>query len=378
MEPCLSLPGMPVFCNVLWGTREEAVSCARGDIELVYCPDCTLIANAAFDPDRVDYTPRYDNTLTHSAHFREYQRDLAERLVEGLALRDRTVIEVGSGKGDFLLLLAEVGNVRGVGFDPSYEPRREVEESGGRVRIVRDYYSDRYADHGGDAVVCRQVLEHISPPSRLLDGLRRAIGDRTGVPVFFEVPNALYTLENVFVWDVIYEHPSYFTPGALRVLFTRCGFTVDRVEEEFGGQYLGVTARSASGRSEVAVPEPEREQVAQRVRAFARTVEELVARWSDELATLAAAGERVAVWGAGSKGVTFLNLVDRDGHVSCAVDLNPGKQGRFVPGSGQEIVGPSALPDRRPDHILVMNPLYEKEIRAKLHDLGVEATVRSL
>jgi hypothetical protein len=85
--------------------------------------------------------------------------------------------------------------------------------------------------------------------------------------------------------------------------------------------------------------------------------------------------QRLVIWGGGSKGVTFLNALKAEREVEYVVDVNPRKQGRFVAGTGQEIVAPEFLVDYGPHAVLVMNPIYEGEIRRRLNELGVPATV---
>jgi hypothetical protein len=58
---------------------------------------------------------------------------------------------------------------------------------------------------------------------------------------------------------------------------------------------------------------------------------------------------RAVIWGGGSKGVTFLNTLVIIDDITCAVDINPHKQGTFIAGSGQEIVAPDFLRTYRPD-----------------------------
>jgi ABC-type hemin transport system substrate-binding protein len=55
------------------------------------------------------------------------------------------------------------------------------------------------------------------------------------------------------------------------------------------------------------------------------------------------------------------------------VDINPRKHGKYVPVTGHPIVPPEALRDIRPDAVIVMNPIYGDEIRAKLDELGIQA-----
>ena len=73
----------------------------------------------------------------------------------------------------------------------------------------------------------------------------------------------------------------------------------------------------------------------------------------------------VAVWGAGAKGATFVNLVDPDARlVTCLVDVNPRKQGRFVAGTGHAVVAPDQLTPQGVATVIIMNPNYETEIRS--------------
>ena len=71
-------------------------------------------------------------------------------------------------------------------------------------------------------------------------------------------------------------------------------------------------------------------------------------------------------------------VLDPEGRIEYAVDVSPNKRGKFVAGTGQEIVSPEFLRDYDPDLVLVMNPVYEREIASQLVEIGVEAQVRSL
>jgi ABC-type Fe3+-hydroxamate transport system substrate-binding protein len=108
---------------------------------------------------------------------------------------------------------------------------------------------------------------------------------------------------------------------------------------------------------------------------FAAEYRRKVGFWQARLRELKADGRRVALWGAGSKGITFVNVVPGGDTVSCLVDLNPRKHGRFVPGTGQPVVAPEMLTRIQPDVILVMNPLYRDEIAQLARRIGSSAAV---
>jgi hypothetical protein len=107
--------------------------------------------------------------------------------------------------------------------------------------------------------------------------------------------------------------------------------------------------------------------------AFADSHRAKVSLWLETLGRFSALGRRVAAWGAGSKGVTFLNTFPGHSPVEYIVDLNPRKHGKYVAGTGQQIVPPAFLQDYRPDAILIMNPLYQDEIRRTAGELGLSA-----
>jgi hypothetical protein len=375
---CVRLPGVPVYCNVLFDRREDALAAPTGDIDLVYCKRCGHLHNAAFDPGRVTYTSDYENSLHHSPRFQAYAQALAVRLVADHGLHGRTIVEIACGQGDFLKLLCEAGGNRGIGFDPSYTPGRGgAGDSTAALSFVKDYYGEAHADVPADLVCCRHALEHIAQPVAFLRTVRRAIGGR-GTPVFFEVPNALHTLEALGVWDLIYEHCGYFWEGSLAEAFRRGGFVATRLASEFGGQYLTIDALpdDESARARVShavdgVPSPRQLDAA--VARFADAYRAKVDHWRAVLDGLRRDGRRAVLWGAGSKGVSFVNTLRAGGVVDCLIDLNPHKHGRYVPGTGHAVRAPDSLAARPPDAVIVMNPLYADEIGAALRAMGIEA-----
>lgn len=361
---------MPTYVNFPCKTRQEALECPRGDIVLALCRTCGLITNVAFDPARLQYREGYENSLHYSEVFQRYARSMADRLIERYALENKDIIEIGCGRGDFLYMLCEQGRNRGVGFDPSHTGPPEGVEGTSSVRFVRDLYGERYGDQPADFVCCRHTLEHVESPGELLGPLHRSIGERD-TPVFFEVPNMSFILRNRFVWDIIYEHTSYFTPPSLEYAFELAGFRPTDTYASFGGQYLCVEARPQSGSG----PRPPGavDAIAGDVDTFERAYQKDVAAWDARLRGFAKAGKRVVVWGGGSKGITFLNTFDAVASVTNVIDVNPAKSGTFIAGSGQEIVPPGYLSDHPADVIIIVNPIYEGEIRRTAGDLGVNA-----
>ena len=205
--------------------------------------------------------------------------------------------------------------------------------------------------------------------------LRRVIGDRS-TPAFFEVPNGLWTFVDGGIWDLIYEHCGYFTPPSLDRVFRRSRFEVERVHPVFGNQFLTIEAVPVEESAHTpAALVREVEAIAKTIDRFAMLYRSEVDRWQATFDDLDTRGRPAVVWGAGSKGVAFLNTIDTADAVRNVVDINPRKHGMHVAGTGQEIIGPAALKTADPSLIIVMNPNYRDEIATMVSDLGVRAEV---
>ena len=73
-----------------------------------------------------------------------------------------------------------------------------------------------------------------------------------------------------------------------------------------------------------------------------------------------------AVWGGASKGVIFSLLMQRAGHpMEMAIDINPAKQGKYLPATGLLVRSPEEAFRRLPSGatIYVMNSNYLDEIQ---------------
>jgi SAM-dependent methyltransferase len=362
---------VPVLCNVLWPTHAEAVAAPTGAIQLALCLDCGLVSNVAFDATAVVYSPAYHNSLHGSPTFRRYAEMLARRLVDTYDLHAAKITEIGSGSGEFLSLLCELGQNTGTGFDPSHQSLES------ETVAIADETFGRAGAITADFVICQHVLEHVATPTTLLADLRATVHSPesdTAPPAYFEVPDATYMLEHGAVWDVIYEHCSYFSEPALRHLFTRCGYGILDHGRAFGDQYLWLEAVPSAEVTPLPATSDEIRNLAKLATAFAQTHHDLVTGWDRRLRAAMARGP-VALWGAGSKGVSFLNAVPAARDIAAVVDVNQRKHGLHVPVTGHEVVAPQALCAQRPATVVVMNPLYADEIRTMLRDLDIAALV---
>jgi Methyltransferase domain/C-methyltransferase C-terminal domain len=370
---------VPVHSVMLVPTREEALHFPEGKINLVFCRSCGFVSNASFDESKMNYSQKYEETQAFSSTFRSFHRRLAEDLIERYGLRNKTLIEIGCGKGEFISMLCAMGGNRGIGFDPAFVPQRRPEEGGEAVTFIQDFYSENYIDIEADFIVCKMTLEHIPDTLRFVSMVRRAINGRFNTTVFFQVPDMTRVLKDIAFWDVYHEHCSYFTAGALRNLFVLSGFDVLDVWNDYDGQYLMIAAQSArQPMSPPREPLPPTGAEIDAVRNFSLETGRRVQGWLHTIDRLKCEGQKAVIWGSGSKGVAFLSALGanvEDGRIEYAVDINPFRKGYFMPGTGQEIVDPAFLSAYQPEVAIAMNSIYAAEIALDLARVGVRASV---
>jgi SAM-dependent methyltransferase len=365
--------GVPVHSCRLVDTLEEALTFPTGTLRLAFCHACGFITNTAYEPELQSYFLAYEETQGFSPRFREFARDLALRWIDRYDLRGKDILEIGCGKGEFLTLMCELGPNRGVGIDPAFVEGRLDSEATGRMRFIADLYDERYAGLAADAVICRHTIEHIGPVAEFVTLVRSTIGDRLDTVVLFDLPDVVRVLRETAFWDVYYEHCSYFSPGSLARLFRRAGFEVLSLERDYDDQYIVLEARPGLGAATLPLEESE-EELGHDVERFRRSVAKRTSEWADLLGSARADGRRVAIWGAGSKGVSFLTTLGVGQEVAYAVDVNPFKQGKFLAGTGHRVLGPSELTEEPPDLVVAMNSIYLDEIRHQLDGLRLTRT----
>lgn len=375
-EPIFALRGIPVHAILTLRTRASADAFPTGDLDLLACPACGLIWNPLFDPSTQRFGPDYEETQGFSPRFQAFQASMASRLIARHGLRGKRIIEIGCGKGDFLRLLCRLGHNTGIGFDPAWIPRGDSLPG---ADFVAESYGPKHAGLKADLICCNMTLEHIADPLGFLRMIRANV-DATGRPVlFFMVPDATRLLREAAFWDVYYEHCNYFTPGSLARLFSLAGFDVEWLGLEFRDQYAAIEARPATAGGKTLCPGPAHPgDTLSLAHGFRDRVALSVRCWRDTIRRWRAGGKRIAVWGGGSKAVAFLGALGPDAPADAVIDINPHRQGSWLPRLGLRVDSPNSLRQLRPGAVIVMNPAYRDEIREHLSTMGLQPATLAL
>lgn len=352
----------------LYRTADQARRATLAKLDLRRCRSCGFVWNVAFDPAKLQYDHSYENNQGHSRLFGEHMLGRADAVMEMVPAGEAlNYLEVGCGQGSFLTIVAERAGTRlhgAEGFDPAYRGPVTV---GSSIRYHTEYFDQESSKRlrlRPNAVVSRHTIEHVPDPVTFLKAIRSGLDQDSEAVICIETPDVDWIIANCAVQDFFYEHCSIFTVAALTLALRRAGFRSPRVERVFGKQYLWASAYA--GIVEDISPEDCLEEVQSPTASF-------IDKWQDRVRSASANG-RVALWGAGAKGVTFALLVDPTGKlVDHVIDINPGKQGSFLPVCAAPIVSPEAAGSLKATTIFVMNPIYLREIAEAAAAAGISA-----
>jgi hypothetical protein len=200
---------------------------------------------------------------------------------------------------------------------------------------------------------------------------------KPGGVITMEFPHLMRLIEDN-QWDTIYhEHFSYFSFLTVSRVFEAHGLRLFDVEElpTHGGSlrvYGCHEEDPANTESEEARELRQRERAAgyeqlETYLGYGRRVEADKRQILDFLIDIKEQGLRIVGYGAPAKGNTLLNYcgVRRD-FIDYTCDLNPHKQGHFLPGSHIPIRSPDAIREDRPDVVLILPWNLKDEIVQQL------------
>ncbi|HVM27377.1 MAG TPA: class I SAM-dependent methyltransferase [Mycobacteriales bacterium] len=366
----LSLGETPI-ANALLRTPDEP--CPTFPLDVGLCEACGLVqllhelpAEALFDADYPYYSSYSESVVAHA-------RSHVEALVRERALgAEDLVVEVASNDGYLLREVVRAG-VPALGVEPSPGPAAAAVRAG--VPTVREFLTPQSAErlraeHGAASVVlANNVMAHVPDLNGFVQGLATLLAD--GGVLAVENPGVQQLVENRAFDTVYHEHYCYFSTIAVQALMARHGLVLNDVEE-FPGLHGGTLrwwcshGGTRSARLERRLAEEAAAGVADlsAYQGFAAHVGRLQAELRAVLQSARAQGLSVAAYGAAAKGATLLNSSGIDVRlIDYAVDRNPHKQGRFLPGARVPIVAPEELSRRPPDVLLLLAWNVEDEVR---------------
>jgi SAM-dependent methyltransferase len=350
-------------------------------LRALVCGTCFLVQLEEFEtPERIFSDYAYFSS--YSSSWIEHSRVYAAQMVERLGLDEHSqVVEVASNDGYLLQFFSE-RRIPVLGVEPAANVAQVAIEKGIPTRVEffgRDVARSLAADARADLLLGNNVLAHVPDLNDFVEGM--AILLEPGGVITMEFPHLMRLIEDN-QWDTIYhEHFSYFSFLTVSRVFEAHGLRLFDVEElpTHGGslRIFGCHADDeAKPDSDAARELRERERAAgyeslDTYLGYGRTVAADKRAILSFLIDLKEQRLSIAGYGAPAKGNTLLNYcgIGTD-MVEFTCDLNPHKQGHFLPGSHIPIRSPEEIRERRPDVVLILPWNLKDEIVEQLGFIG--------
>ncbi len=379
----LDLGDSPI-ANDLLSEMDLSLCEPKYPLKVMVCQECSLVQLPAIaareDLFRADYVYYSSYSTSWLDHCREY----AHQIISGLSLtQNDLVVEVASNDGYLLKYFAEQG-IGVLGIEPAEDVANVAIENDIPTHI--DFFGANLArslsfDAPPRLIIANNVLAHVPEIHDFVEGF--AIMANRETIITFEFPHLTSLIKNRQFDTIYHEHYSYLSVTALAPIFHSHHLRIIDVEvlSTHGGSLrLYVVKQNsemvATQRVEEIVAlelklDPRDSEVVQKLQS---DVNQIRVSLSNELLQLKKLGMRIAAYGAAAKGNTLLNFVGLNTtDIEYVVDMNPHKQGKYLPGSRIPIVGLEHFRSNPPDVVLILPWNLASEIRKVIDaELGAE------
>ena len=316
------------------------------DMELYQCSYCGLVQILG------DPVPYYKDVIRASAvsdEMKAYRLQYFQEFVDKYELNGKKILEIGTGKGEYLNLMARTGaEVYGIEHEP--EAVQVCQELGLRVtEEFIEYPGQKLLNAPFDGFFIMNFLEHIPEPNAFLQGICNNLAE--GAVGLVEVPNMDFILDNVIFSEFIADHLMYFTEKTLKILMEKNGFDVIESRVVWHDYCLAAVVKKR--------PVLNLTEFYAKQNCIAQELNDFIEQNRME-------GKKVAVWGAGHQALAVIALAEIKNKIEFVVDSAPFKQNRFTPGTHVLIVEPDEIYKKNIGAVIVMAASYSDEVASVL------------
>lgn len=332
------------------------------------------------------FSADYPYFSSYSNSWLEHSRDFALNVIQEFELEaDSLIIEIASNDGYLLQYFKEKG-FEVLGIEPT-EGTAKIAIKEKNIPTLVKFFGLKTAlylqpNFKPKIMIGINVLAHVPDIHDFVKAF--SVLSSNDTITIFEFPHLLNLLKETQFDTIYHEHFSYLNLTSLIPILESHGlriFNAQRIETHGGSLRIYCCNIESNYKqtnivSEILNAESEFDPRNLNVReVFQSNVREIRDSLIREVQSLKNNGTLVA-YGAAAKGNTLLNFCN----VTCddiayVVDLNPNKQGKFMPGSKIPIVSLSALTDLKPDSILLLPWNLSNEILISLKSLGLKSKI---
>lgn len=354
----LNLGKVPLVNN-LCISREESLSCEKFPLSIQLFKKSNLTCLTEFinkDNLFLNYLYRSGVNKPYLFHcIRMY--DYLSRMID---FKDKDlVVDIGGNDGSLLVeFRKENQNLRFINVDCSNSFIEINKELG--IEYYNEYFSgDTEFPFKAKLITSTNVFQHTEPIRSFVQGIERNLSNE-GIWCL-EFPYILTTLANDNYDQVYHEHVYYYCLKNIVDLLGQEGMRVINVSyhDMHAGTLRVLSVKTSSERLPDSTVNSflnlEKTLTEEYCVKWGKRTHQKIEIFKEFIVGLLNQKKSIACFGAAAKGCVFLNTVGIDySMIKFIIDDTPFKQGKFVPGTGLEVVSRKVLENEKIDYMIIL------------------------
>ena len=348
-------------------------------LKTLVCEKCWLVQTEDFVGTEEMFSEDYAYFSSFSKSWLDHAEKYIDLMIDRYKLSAQSnIVEVAANDG-YLLQFAKERKVPCYGIEPTHSTAMAAKEKG--VEVIEDFFGVELANNlknqgrQADLMVANNVLAHVPNINDFIQGFSILL-NKNGVATF-EFPHLLNLVIKKQFDTIYHEHYSYLSLIAVKKIFEANGLHIFDIEElpTHGGSLRIYAQRDNVKHYKVsdAVHDVYKKEIQHGVNTldfykdFQIKSEEIKFNLLSFLIEARSKGENVIAYGAAAKGNTIMNFSGiHSDLISCVVDKNPNKSGKFMPGSRIPIVDESIIKEKKPEYVMILPWNLKDEVEGQL------------
>lgn len=344
------------------------------------CSKCFLV--------QLDEFEKPENIFSNYAYFSSYSETWlkhVESFVNSTINRfgfnnKNQVIEIASNDG-YLLQYFKKQGIPVLGIEPAANVADVAMKNG--IPTITKFFGTHTAkelvhdNKTADLLIAINVMPHVPDLHDFIEGMKVLLNPSGIIVIQFSAYLMNLIEQNEF--DTIYhEHFSYFSLGTIQNVLSTHGLSIFDVEELpiHGGSLRIYTKHSENDK--IQIENTRLQNLLKREKEFGLMNLDTYTNFSEKIMkvkldiwnffiSVNRENKQVACYGAPAKGNTLLNFCGiYSDLVDYTVDINPHKQGLYLPGTHVPIFPPEKIRETQPDYLIILPWNLKEEIMKQM------------
>lgn len=364
----LKLGDMPLV-NRLCRTKEESLNCQRFPLTVDYYPKSGLsMLSTVVDP-KLLFTNYPYKSATNKPYI-HHCLEMFDYIKKFCPIDDRSrILDIGGNDGTLLSAFKEKDKtLELINVDPCADFQKECNEK--NISFINALFDANIATcmRKVRVVTSTNVFQHTKDIKNFAIGVSQVL-DNEGIWCL-EFPYWKKDLETQQYDQIYHEHIYYYTVTPLFNLFRQIGLEIIDIEEcNIHGGTIRLIIKKGCSRVNDKVFKylVEEENLSpDYYKRFSKRIEDHIDRCREKLLELKYHGT-ICAFGAAAKGCTFLNTTGIDYcEIDYIIDDTEIKQGKYMPGTGIQIVSRDILKAYKPDYMLILAHNFSDYIKQSI------------